>query len=594
MNFTRKYPRIIAEIINCNNLLFILPASALITQAIIFLGIFFIYGQDTDLPDIIPFLRLILIVTPILVISCIISAHLLQRYLKKVLQLHEKDQENDERFRNLTELLPEGIFEADANFKVTYANQRAFEIFQYDEGSLEKGIYLLDTIVPEDRKKMLDNVAKRIQNINLLPQRYRAIKKDGTVFPILIHAKVIRKYNEVVGFIGILMDLSEQEKVEEEILRLRKLKSVGLLAGGIAHDFNNFLTGIFGNIELAKMLIDPDHKAHELLERAGQSMETATNLTKQLLTFARGGEPVKEVLDIGPLIEETGHFALRGSKIGLKTEIDTDLLPVEADKGQLSQVITNLVINAKQAMPTGGFITITARNVKNTETPLVEITVEDQGTGIPPKHLDKIFDPYFSTKQDGSGLGLASAHSIIIKHVGSIRVDSQLNRGTIFTIQLPATTKRCETRDENTPCTETPGFSASILVMDDESAVRKILCAMLEIMGHKPSSAKEGGEAVEKYQKALEAKAPYDLVIADLTVPGAMGGLEMAKNILDINPDAKIIVSSGYSTDPVMANFKDFGFIGRVGKPYRFVTLQSVIQEVLEQGREHPEIKAQN
>ncbi len=289
------------------------------------------------------------------------------------------------------------------------------------------------------------------------------------------------------------------------------------------------------------------------------------------------------MLSIGRIIAETAKFALRGSKVRLETSIAPDLLPVEADKGQLNQVITNLIINAKQAMPTGGVITMTARNCETSGSWYAQITVKDQGVGISAQYLHKIFDPYFSTKKEGSGLGLASVHSVIVKHGGTIKVDSVLNHGTTFTIRLPATKKmeKKAAEDLAVDAAAVSGSTVRVLIMDDEDLVREVAGTMLESMGHQPSYAAHGREAVEKYRKAWDARTPYDVVIVDLTVPGGMGGLEAAQNILKIDPQASIIVSSGYSTDPVMAHYQDYGFTGRVGKPYHFNTLKAVIREVL-------------
>jgi PAS domain S-box-containing protein len=484
-------------------------------------------------------------------------------------------------------MLPEAVFETDAELTISYANRKAFELFGYAGKFSDNGLHILDLIVPEDRERARSNIEERIQDKKKAAAKYHALRKDGTVFPVLIHANAIRKDGKIVGLRGVIVDLTEREQVEAEILKLRKLESVGVLAGGIAHDFNNLLTSIFGNLELAKRFLSPDHKSYAFLDAAGQSMENATNLTKQLLTFAKGGEPVKEVLAIGRILVETAQFSLRGSKVALQTRIAPDLLPVEVDKGQLNQVITNLVINAQQAMPTGGIIDLTAENINISGSWHVKIVMQDEGVGIAPQYLDKIFDPYFSTKQQGSGLGLASVHSIIVKHGGSIKVDSILNQGTTFTIYLPATERKekmigGELTAKGAVVLEP---NVRVLVMDDEEVVREVLGAMLEAMGHEVMYTVHGREAVEKYRQAWESNVPYDLVIMDLTVPGGMGGQEATAEILKIDPRAKVIVSSGYSTDPVMAHYTAHGFAGRVGKPYHFASLQAVIQQVLKNSR---------
>ena len=376
-------------------------------------------------------------------------------------------------------------------------------------------------------------------------------------------------------------DITDRKQAEEEQLKLKKLESLGVLAGGIAHDFNNLLTGLYGNFELAKIFISEDHEAYKYLESAGDSMQRATQLTQQLLTFARGGSPIKKTLSIGDVIAETAQFSLRGSNSRLQTRIAPELWLIEADKGQLSQVISNLVINAQQATPSGGIITITAENTVIAEGRYVKVTVQDEGGGIAPEYLDKIFDPYFSTKQKGSGLGLASTYSIINRHNGRITVDSRLNEGTIFTIYLPAAVETEEVvaiRDSlQVPDTGLIS-SARILVLDDEESVRKVIGGMLEKMGYSISYAVDGQEAVAKYRTTYDSGTKYDLVITDLTIPGGMGGQEAAQEILKIDPQAKIIVSSGYATDPVMADYEAYGFSGIVTKPYRFADLEEGIR----------------
>jgi len=495
----------------------------------------------------------------------------------------EKLQESEERFRDLADMLPEAVFETDNNMKLTYANHKAYELFGYTEEDFDRGINGIDLLVPKDRERARGNLARRLRGEKTGSVEYSALKKDGTSFPILHNIIAIIKDREIVGFRGIAMDLTERKQAEKEILKLRKLESLGVLAGGIAHDFNNLLTGLFGNIELAKKFLPAEHKSHKFLETAGRSMKSATSLTTQMLTFAKGGDPIKETLSIGAVITETAQFSLRGSKVKLQTDIAPDLWPVDADKGQLSQVISNLVINAQQAMPDGGTITISAENVTASTGRQVQVTVRDEGIGISPQYLDRIFDPYFSTKQQGSGLGLASTYSIITKHNGTINAVSKLNDGTAFTISLPAAEKEEKNIPENLldKTDGTPAVAAHILVLDDEELVREVIGAMIEELGHKVSYAVHGGEAIKKYQEAWQSNSPYDVVITDLTIPGGMGGQEAAREILQTDPQAKIIVSSGYATDPVMANYKDYGFQGRIVKPYHFAELRKVIDRVL-------------
>jgi PAS domain S-box-containing protein len=406
--------------------------------------------------------------------------------------------------------------------------------------------------------------------------------KDGRPIPVEIQSCMV-KYHGKNAILSIGRDITERKQAEKERLKLKKFESVGVLAGGIAHDFNNLLTGLFGNIEMAKMFLPANDKSYKFLESAGQSMESATHLTNQLLTFSRGGDPIKETLSIAEVLTETAQFSLRGSNVKLQTNIALDLWTVEADKGQLSQVISNLVINAQQAMPGGGIITLTAENIKTSKSRYVQITVHDEGMGIAPQYLDEIFDPYFTTKQKGSGLGLAVTHAIIHKHNGTITVYSTIDQGTTFTILLPASKagERTISGETSDAINSEPVSPVHILLVDDEETVRDVLGAMLKKMGHQVSHAGAGQEAIAKYRSAQKNNLPYDAVITDLTIPGEMGGEAVAKEILAINPRAKIIVSSGYANDSIMANYKTYGFQGRVVKPVRYAALKNVLEQVL-------------
>ncbi|MDM8539593.1 DUF3365 domain-containing protein [Desulfococcaceae bacterium HSG9] len=482
--------------------------------------------------------------------------------------------ESEERYSNIIAGLGKvgvGLFIVDEDRRVRYMNKVMIDWFGDQKGKIcYQSVAGLNS---ECAYCQIDSVIGRGQTA-----RYQPTTPDGRTFDI--QAVPLQNKDGSISKMEIIRNITDQKQAEQELLKLRKLESVGVLAGGIAHDFNNLLTGLSGNIELARMSLSTDHKAYKFLDYAERSMESAAKLSTQLLTFSKGGDPIKEPLSIGAVITETAQFAIRGSRVQLQTGIASDLWPVEADKGQLGQVIINLIINAQQAMPDGGVITINAENVETSDGRHVQITVKDNGVGIASEYLDKIFDPYFSTKQKGSGLGLASAHSIISKHNGTITVDSLLNKGSTFTIRLPATEKTVIEK----PTAETylvDVSSVRILVLDDDEAVREITAAMLEKLGHEATFAVDGQEAVAKYRKAHQNETGYDMVIADLTIPGGMGGQEATREILKIDPQAKIIVSSGYATDPVMANYKEYGFQGRAEKPYRLAELRKVIQQVL-------------
>ncbi|MFH2044179.1 MAG: ATP-binding protein [Pseudomonadota bacterium] len=414
----------------------------------------------------------------------------------------------------------------------------------------------------------------------------RLVKKDDHDIYVRIECIFIRNQDDNLRYIRVAVsDITERKKMDEELFKVQKLESVGVLAGGIAHDFNNILTTIIGTIALARMKTKPDDKLFELLSEAEAASVRAQTLTRQLLTFAKGGTPLKEIASIKNIIEESSVFVLRGSKSGCKFIIPEDLWPVEADVGQISQAINNIAINANQAMPEGGIIKIAAENLiidDRQGLPLtpgryIRISIKDQGVGIEEKYISKIFDPYFTTKQKGSGLGLATTYSIIKKHAGHIIVESKVGFGSTFNIYLPATDKAVPEKEEDQIITG----HGRILVMDDDVSLRKTVGGILEILGYEPEFAKNGAEAIGMYKDAKERKKPYDAVILDLTIPGGMGGKEAIKKLLEIDPEVKAIVYSGYSDDPVMANFKKYGFKGMLPKPFGSQSLSKVLNEVL-------------
>jgi PAS domain S-box-containing protein len=397
-------------------------------------------------------------------------------------------------------------------------------------------------------------------------------------------------YKPAQGRIALLVsDLTERRKFHEEMEKGQRLESLGVLAGGIAHDFNNILTAIFGNISLAKLYVGEEHKAAKRLDACEHAMSRARDLTRQLLTFARGGEPIKGIVDTERLIREAVSFSVRGSNCTSVFHPAKDLWHVEADAGQLHQALNNLVINAIQAMPDGGYLTVNAVNemVKADDGHAlpsgryVKISVSDQGCGIPPDIHSKIFDPYFTTKPAGTGLGLTSAYSIIKRHGGSIHLSSRPGTGTTFDILLPAVD---EIPGESTavpdplPATM-PG--KSILVMDDEEIIRSMASVMLEELGYTVATCAEGTEAVKLYRESKEKGEAFAAVLLDMTVPGGMGGKDAAKHIRSIDPDAVLVISSGYSVDLEIAERDNVFFSGSVAKPYNLHELARELSRVI-------------
>ena len=359
----------------------------------------------------------------------------------------------------------------------------------------------------------------------------------------------------------ICIDITERKKTEEEHMKTQKLESLGLLAGGIAHDFNNLLTAIIGNISFIKMNLVPGDESFSALKMAEKASLRAKDLTQQLITFSRGGEPIKKTASPSALIHESAGFVLSGSNVRGDLQLPDGLVFVDVDEGQIIQVLNSVLLNAVQAMPEGGTVTIRGENMTvgdNEPTPLtqgayVKISIEDRGHGIPPKHLTKIFDPYFTTRQKGSGLGLTTAYYVIRKHGGHIQVESSPGKGTTCHIFLPAS--RSPLPAETTDTSLLSSARGKILVMDDEEILRDFTSRILTKSGYDVELSSDGVEAIQRYRDAKDSGCPFDAVIMDLTVSGGMGGKKTIRELLKIDPDIKAIVSSGYSNDPIMANY---------------------------------------
>ena len=511
--------------------------------------------------------------------------------LEKIEQSQKELRVSEEKYRELVENANSIILRMDVNGRITFFNEFAQTFFGYSEDEI-LGKNVVDTIMSQRDSSGHDFMAM-IENIGRHPQRYtnyesENIRRNGErVWIAWTNKAIYDKDGRMTEILCVGNDVTERKRMEAELLKAQKLESIGVLAGGIAHDFNNLLTAILGNITLVKMHVGPEDEVFANLSEAEKASLRARDLTQQLLTFSKGGAPVKKTASIEELLKDSATFALRGSNVRCEFSFTDDLWPVEVDEGQISQVIHNLIINADQAMPEGGVIKVRAENMTvkaEDNLPLKEgkyirITIEDQGTGIPKEHLPKIFDPYFTTKQKGSGLGLAIAYSIVKRHDGYISVESELGVGTTFYIYLPASEKEIL---EKEAAEERPFFGkGKILVMDDEEAVREVAGNMLKFLGYKVEFARDGIEAIELYKKAKESGKPFDAVILDLTVPGGMGGKEAFGKLLEIDPEVKAIVSSGYSNDPIMADYKEYGFRGVVAKPYKLRELSEELHRVI-------------
>ncbi len=372
----------------------------------------------------------------------------------------------------------------------------------------------------------------------------------------------------------VIRNITDRRNTEAELQKIQRLESLGLLAGGIAHDFNNILAGIITNIYIVRKYLPEDSKGLSVIETTQKAIIRAKDLTQQLLTFSRGGVPIAKTTSIDRIINESTEFVLAGSNVICKYRIADDLWPSEVDEGQISQVIQNLLINSRDAMPKGGTIQISMDNIErvtDAELPLkeghyIKIVIQDKGPGISKEHINKIFDPFFTTKEVGGGLGLSVAYSIVKNHNGHISVRSEMGSGAAFTIYLPASEKPIEDKGSGDE-TDLMGHG-KILFMDDEGIIRDSIGQLLELSGYEVEHAEDGKQAIALYKKEMETKRPFDAVILDLTIRGGMGGKETIKKLLEIDPGVKAIVTSGYSNDPVMANFREYGFIDVLVKPF--------------------------
>jgi PAS domain S-box-containing protein len=499
-------------------------------------------------------------------------------------------QASGEELRAILENTPAAVFLEDAGGRLAVVNRRFRELLGGGDAPLED--VPTRAVVPGKAGQALDDTRRAVLGTGRSVER--EVRLDGgrrprwlrvVRFPLHDGAGAVRAVGAIVS------DVSDEKRLQEDAFRRQKLESLGTLAGGIAHDFNNVLMAFAGNVGVARAALEPGHPAAPLLEQAEKAITQATALSAQLLTFARGGAPVRRRTSIGPTVREAAAFVLHGSGTALELAVPDDLWPVEADLGQISQVVHSLVLNARQAMGDAGTVRVTGANVElpaaaEGQPPRrhVRLSVADEGPGIPPEVAARIFDPYFSTRPGGTGLGLSTGYAIARKHEGSLTFEGRSGRGTVFHLLLPAAAP------ESAPESARSGRPGPlrVLVMDDEPAVREVLVAMLRRLGCEPSATAEGEAAVAEL-RAAESNGGFDAAILDLTIKGGLGGVETVSRLLALRPDLPVIASSGYAADPVLADPGRFGFRAALRKPYTLAELRACLEAtVADCGRSAP------
>jgi len=506
----------------------------------------------------------------------------------------EKLRQSEQFIRNILDTVDEGFIFIDRDYRILTANKAyCGQVGCSAENVIGRQCYEVSHKKNKPCHEDEEDCAPRRAFETGEPQTaiHRHHDTNGEMMYVETKAYPVKDSSgNVISVIETLNNITEKHLLQEERLRNQKLEAIGTLAGGIAHDFNNLLQGIFGYISMAKMMIDRKERSIAMLEQAEQALNMSVNLTAQLLTFSKGGNPVKKTVSLCTVIENSVRFALSGSSACHTIDMEDGLWPVDADEGQISQVIQNIVINADQAMPEGGSITITARNFRASgsddprlsEGKYVQISISDTGIGIHEKYLQKIFDPYFTTKEKGSGLGLATSYSIIKNHGGIIKVSSEVGHGTVFSIYLPASDAGTEAAAS--PAVPETSIKGRILVMDDEELIRNIATELLIALGHEVEVAEHGDAALDAYIRAKDSGRPFDIVILDLTIRGGMGGKETIKRLKEIDPQVRAIVSSGYSGDAALSNYLELGFKAFLKKPYDINALRDSLNAMLSEG----------
>lgn len=509
---------------------------------------------------------------------------------KELLDLNDRLVKEKERLSATLGSIGDAVITADIDGSVVLINRMAEQLTGYSqETAFGRPICeVLKLKGTRSRSNYLDPVSEIIHKggLDLTDIPLMMACSDSFERMVEINGSPIRLGGErIIGVVLAIRDITEKHKLEQEILKISKLESLSVLAGGLAHDFNNLLTAIIANLSLAKIQVRDNPECCETISLTENAAQRAAGLTKQLLTFSKGGEPIKTTTSIVDLLKESARFLLTGSNIKSEFYIDEAIHPVDVDLNQMNQVFNNIIINAMQSMTNGGTIKIRVNNVSDVSgLPLakgnyIRISLEDKGVGIPKRNLKKIFDPYFTTKEFGSGLGLASSYSIIKKHGGYITVESQEGAGSIFHIFLRASDK--DVNGNSQPELHIMKREGRILVMDDMEYILDVTRKSLEYFGYKVDCVYDGKEAILRYLHAMESGKPFSAVILDITIPGGMGGVETMQKLKALDPEIRAVVSSGYSNNPVMVNFREYGFQGRIIKPYKLTEMIQVLDEIV-------------
>jgi len=511
-----------------------------------------------------------------------------ERRIRALAERNQARAELQEAVRKMTDILEktsDGFFAVDRDWKFTFVNRQAEKLLdRHREDLIGKDFWVE---LPEFTREAFEKNYRRAMSEQVAVE-FEASDASGKVWFELL------AYPSGGGVSVFLRDVTDRKRVEEERLTTGKLESLGTLAGGIAHDLNNLLTVISGNIGLAQIEA-PGSPANLLsfLSRAGEAAQHAAQLSNQLLTFSKGGTPLKRVVSISDLVTQAAEFSLHGSNLRSDLDIQAGLWRSPVDPAQIEQVINALIINAREAMPSGGIVRVSARNLEidaNSGLPIrpgryVQVQVADNGRGIQKRLVTKIFDPYFTTKSTGTGLGLSISYSVVKKHGGLLHLERTSADGSTFTFYLPATDSEPPVPK---PTLENEIFSFNhqrVLVMDDEAAIRDLTSELLGTLGYKVTTVPDGAEALKKYELAMRTGETFQAVILDATIRGGMGGVATMERLRDLDPNVTAIICSGYSDDAALAEFLTYGFRAALPKPFTRHELANVLQRAFEPGK---------